>query len=59
MWDALRNDITKDLDRIQNGDLNELLAFQKNTREWVNEVNKEFEAVQLKKKGRLYISDNF
>ncbi|MCI34297.1 hypothetical protein A2U01_0055516, partial [Trifolium medium] len=33
--------------------------FQKNTREWVKEVNKEFEAAQLKKKGRLYISDNF
>ncbi|MCI58233.1 hypothetical protein A2U01_0079487, partial [Trifolium medium] len=51
-WAALRNDITKDLDRIQNGDLNELIAFQKNTREWVKEVNKEFEAAQLKKKGR-------
>ncbi|MCI84057.1 hypothetical protein A2U01_0105333, partial [Trifolium medium] len=43
-WDALRNDITKDLNRIQNGDLNELITIQKNTREWVKEVNKEFEA---------------
>ncbi|MCI32908.1 hypothetical protein A2U01_0054123, partial [Trifolium medium] len=45
--------------KIQNGDLNELIAFQKNTIEWVEEVNKEVEAAQLKKKGRLYISDNF
>ncbi|MCI23232.1 hypothetical protein A2U01_0044410, partial [Trifolium medium] len=58
-WDALRNDITNDLNRIQNGDLNELIAFQKNTREWVDEVNKEFEAAQLKRKGRLSIPDNF
>ncbi|MCI65298.1 hypothetical protein A2U01_0086556, partial [Trifolium medium] len=53
MWDALMNDINKDLDRIQNGDLNELMTFQKNTREWVEEVNKEFETAQLRKKGRL------
>ncbi|MCI37126.1 hypothetical protein A2U01_0058350 [Trifolium medium] len=59
MWEALRNDITKDLDRIQNGDLNELIEFQMKTREWVEEVNKEFEVVQLKKKGRLSIPDNF
>ncbi|MCI37114.1 hypothetical protein A2U01_0058338, partial [Trifolium medium] len=58
LWEALRNNINKDLDRIQNGDLNELIAFQKNTREWVEEVNKEFEAAQLKKKGRL-LTDNF
>ncbi|MCI45981.1 hypothetical protein A2U01_0067221, partial [Trifolium medium] len=51
-------DITKDLDRIQDGDLNELTAFQKNTRDWVEEVNKEFETAQLKKKGRLR-TDNF
>ncbi|MCI60225.1 hypothetical protein A2U01_0081480, partial [Trifolium medium] len=49
MWEALRNDITKDLDRIQNGDLNELIAFQENTKEWVEEVNKEFETAQLRK----------
>ncbi|MCI85428.1 hypothetical protein A2U01_0106707, partial [Trifolium medium] len=35
VWEALRNDITKDLDRIQNGDMNELFAFQKNIKEWV------------------------
>ncbi|MCI70802.1 hypothetical protein A2U01_0092065, partial [Trifolium medium] len=35
MWEDLRNDINKDLDRIQNGDLNELEVFQKNTKEWV------------------------
>ncbi|MCI57754.1 hypothetical protein A2U01_0079005, partial [Trifolium medium] len=58
MWDALRNDISKDLDMIQNGDLNELMNFQKNTREWVEEVNKEFETAQLKKKGRL-LTDHF
>ncbi|MCI11174.1 hypothetical protein A2U01_0032274, partial [Trifolium medium] len=46
MWEALRNEINKDLDRIQNGDLNELMAFQKNTREWVEGVNKEFETAQ-------------
>ncbi|MCI59097.1 hypothetical protein A2U01_0080352, partial [Trifolium medium] len=37
-WEALRNDITKDLDKILNGDLNELIAFQMKTREWVEEV---------------------
>ncbi|MCI73290.1 hypothetical protein A2U01_0094554, partial [Trifolium medium] len=51
-------DINKDLDRIQNGDLNELVAFQKNTKDWVKEVNKEFETAQLRKKGRLF-TDNF
>ncbi|MCI04669.1 hypothetical protein A2U01_0025716, partial [Trifolium medium] len=56
---ALRYTINKDLDRIQNGDLNELIAFQKNTREWVAGVNKEFEVAQLKKKGRLSIPENF
>ncbi|MCI80869.1 hypothetical protein A2U01_0102140, partial [Trifolium medium] len=40
----------KDLDRIQNGDLNELINFQKSTREWVQELNKEFKVAQLKKK---------
>ncbi|MCI33368.1 hypothetical protein A2U01_0054585, partial [Trifolium medium] len=58
-WDALRNDIIRDLDRIQNEDLNELIAFQKSTREWVEEVNKEFKVVQMKKKGRLSLPDNF
>ncbi|MCI10621.1 hypothetical protein A2U01_0031715, partial [Trifolium medium] len=58
MWDTLRNEINKDLDKIQNGDLNELMTFQKNTREWVEGVNKEFETAQLRKNGRLLI-DNF
>ncbi|MCI46931.1 hypothetical protein A2U01_0068172, partial [Trifolium medium] len=58
MWESLRNDINKDLDRIQNGDMNELYAFQKNTREWVEGVNREFETAQLRKKGRL-LSDKF
>ncbi|MCI30819.1 hypothetical protein A2U01_0052030, partial [Trifolium medium] len=57
--EALRNDINKDLERIQNGDLNEILNFQKNTREWVQDVNKEFEVALLKKKGRLSIPENF
>ncbi|MCI42454.1 hypothetical protein A2U01_0063691, partial [Trifolium medium] len=39
--------------------INELIAFQMKTREWVKEVNKEFESVQLKNKGRLSIPDNF
>ncbi|MCI63102.1 hypothetical protein A2U01_0084359, partial [Trifolium medium] len=42
-WEALRNDINKDLDMIQNGDLNELIKFQENTRECVQDLNKEFE----------------
>ncbi|MCI18855.1 hypothetical protein A2U01_0040010 [Trifolium medium] len=58
-WEKLRNDINLDLNRIQNGDINELSVFQKNTREWVRGVNQEFELAQLKKKGRLSISDNF
>ncbi|MCI29533.1 hypothetical protein A2U01_0050742, partial [Trifolium medium] len=45
--------------RIQHGDVNELINFQKNTREWVREVNKEVEAAQLKRKGRLSIPNNF
>ncbi|MCI68133.1 hypothetical protein A2U01_0089392, partial [Trifolium medium] len=51
------NDINLDLNRIQNGDINELAVFQKNTREWVRVVNEEFELAQLKKKGRLSIPD--
>ncbi|MCI32980.1 hypothetical protein A2U01_0054195, partial [Trifolium medium] len=50
MWESLRNDINADLDRIQNGDLNELMEFQKNRKEWVEGVNREFETAQLKKK---------
>ncbi|MCI69668.1 hypothetical protein A2U01_0090931, partial [Trifolium medium] len=48
MWQTPRNEINKDLDKIQNGDLNEfiLVVFQKNTREWVKEVNREFETAQ-------------
>ncbi|MCI70244.1 hypothetical protein A2U01_0091507, partial [Trifolium medium] len=34
------------------------MDFQKNTREWVKGVNKEFETAQLRKKGRL-LTDNF
>ncbi|MCI79654.1 hypothetical protein A2U01_0100925, partial [Trifolium medium] len=34
------------------------MTFQKNTREWVEEVNKEFETAQLRKKERL-LTDNF
>ncbi|MCI77274.1 hypothetical protein A2U01_0098544, partial [Trifolium medium] len=39
--------------------MNELAAFQKSTRAWVEDVNKEFEAVQLRKKGRLLTNDFF
>ncbi|MCI31394.1 hypothetical protein A2U01_0052606, partial [Trifolium medium] len=58
-WEKLRNDINLNLNRIQNGDINELAAFQKNTRKWVRSVNEEFELTQLKKKGRLSIPYNF
>ncbi|MCH97945.1 hypothetical protein A2U01_0018943, partial [Trifolium medium] len=58
-WETLRNVINDDLNKIHNGDINELLKFQKSTREWVQEVNKEFESAQLKKKGRLSIPNNF
>ncbi|MCI83800.1 hypothetical protein A2U01_0105076, partial [Trifolium medium] len=58
MWESLRNDINKDLDKIQNGDMDELMGFQKNTREWVEGVNREFETTQLRKKGRL-LTDHF
>ncbi|MCI95250.1 hypothetical protein A2U01_0116548, partial [Trifolium medium] len=47
------NDINDDLNKIQNGDINELIKFQKSTREWVQELNEEFEFAQLKKKNRL------
>ncbi|MCI27998.1 hypothetical protein A2U01_0049198 [Trifolium medium] len=57
LWENLRNDINKDLDRIQNGDINDLLAFQKDTKAWVEGVNREFETAQLRKKGRL-LADN-
>ncbi|MCI73398.1 hypothetical protein A2U01_0094662, partial [Trifolium medium] len=58
MWESMRNDINKDLDRIQNGDMDELMIFQKNTKEWVEGVNREFETAQLRKKGRL-LTDHF
>ncbi|MCI28582.1 hypothetical protein A2U01_0049783, partial [Trifolium medium] len=50
LWESLRNDINADLDKIQNGDLDELMVFQKNTKDWVEGVNKEFETAQLQKK---------
>ncbi|MCI82030.1 hypothetical protein A2U01_0103304, partial [Trifolium medium] len=59
MWESLRNDINADLNKIQSGDMNELADFQKNTRAWVEDVNKEFETVQLRKKGRLLTNDFF
>ncbi|MCI63433.1 hypothetical protein A2U01_0084690, partial [Trifolium medium] len=59
MWEALRNDISADLNKIHNGDMNELAAFQKSTRAWVEDVNREFESVQLRKKGRLLTNDFF
>ncbi|MCI43282.1 hypothetical protein A2U01_0064519, partial [Trifolium medium] len=34
------------------------MTFQKNTRDWVEKVNKEFETARLRKKGRL-LTDNF
>ncbi|MCI41758.1 hypothetical protein A2U01_0062992, partial [Trifolium medium] len=58
LWENLRNDINKDLDRIQNGDINDLMAFQKDTKSWVEGVNREFESSQLRKKERL-LADNF
>ncbi|MCH80268.1 hypothetical protein A2U01_0001034 [Trifolium medium] len=58
-WESLRNNINSDLNKIQNGDLNELLDFQRKTRDWVRGVNDEFETAQLKKKGRLSIPNNF
>ncbi|MCI72472.1 hypothetical protein A2U01_0093735, partial [Trifolium medium] len=58
MWEALRNEISADLNKIQNGNMNELANFQKNTRAWVEDVNTEFEYAQLKKKGRL-LTDHF
>ncbi|MCI48210.1 hypothetical protein A2U01_0069453, partial [Trifolium medium] len=58
LWESLRNDINANLDKIQNGDLDELMVFQKNTKDWVEGVNKEFETAQLWKKGRL-LTDNF
>ncbi|MCI76789.1 hypothetical protein A2U01_0098059, partial [Trifolium medium] len=39
--------------------MDELMVFQKNTREWVEGVNKEFETAQLRKKGRLLTDDFF
>ncbi|MCH92444.1 hypothetical protein A2U01_0013383 [Trifolium medium] len=59
LWESQRNDINKDLDRIQNGDMDELMVFQKNTKDWVEGVNKEFETAQLRKNGRLLIDDFF
>ncbi|MCI97134.1 hypothetical protein A2U01_0118434, partial [Trifolium medium] len=47
MRETLRNEINADLDKIQNGDMNELIVFQKNTKEWVEGVNREFESAQL------------
>ncbi|MCI38433.1 hypothetical protein A2U01_0059661, partial [Trifolium medium] len=46
------------MDKIQNGDMDELMVFQKNTREWVEGVNREFGSAQLRKEGRL-LSDDF
>ncbi|MCI84823.1 hypothetical protein A2U01_0106101, partial [Trifolium medium] len=57
-WESLRNEINADLDKIQNGDMDELVVFQKNTKAWVEDVNREFETAQLRKKGRL-LTDNF
>ncbi|MCI11553.1 hypothetical protein A2U01_0032654, partial [Trifolium medium] len=54
-WETLMDDINADLNKIQNGDINELVEFQKNTKYWVKGVNEEFESTQLKKKGRLSI----
>ncbi|MCI94225.1 hypothetical protein A2U01_0115523, partial [Trifolium medium] len=39
LWETLRNEINKELDKIQNDDMDELMVFQKNTREWVEGVN--------------------
>ncbi|MCI48948.1 hypothetical protein A2U01_0070191, partial [Trifolium medium] len=39
--------------------MDELMVFQKNTKAWVEGVNKEFETAQLKKKGRLLTDDFF
>ncbi|MCI41146.1 hypothetical protein A2U01_0062379, partial [Trifolium medium] len=59
MWETLRNEINMDLDKIQNGDMDELVVFQKNTKEWVREVYREIETTLLRKKGRLLIDDFF
>ncbi|MCH87623.1 hypothetical protein A2U01_0008498 [Trifolium medium] len=58
-WNQLRKDIDEELSRVQNGDFNELIEFQQKTKNWVKEVNKEFETAHLKKKGRLSIPANF
>ncbi|MCI78799.1 hypothetical protein A2U01_0100070, partial [Trifolium medium] len=59
MWESLRNGINADLDKIQHGDMDELVVFQKNTKDWVEGVSREFEYAQLKKKGRLLTNDFF
>ncbi|MCI69443.1 hypothetical protein A2U01_0090705, partial [Trifolium medium] len=39
--------------------MDELMVFSKNTKDWVEGVNREFESAQLKKKGRLLTNDFF
>ncbi|MCH87356.1 hypothetical protein A2U01_0008224, partial [Trifolium medium] len=53
-WETLRNDINDDLNKIQNGDINELMEFQKNTKEWKDYVeNPAFEAFKAEVKDEL------
>ncbi|MCH96272.1 hypothetical protein A2U01_0017256, partial [Trifolium medium] len=58
-WETLRNEINLELDNVQNGDLNELIAFQDILRSWIKEVNKIIEVSLLKKKGRLSLTEKF
>ncbi|MCI82400.1 hypothetical protein A2U01_0103674, partial [Trifolium medium] len=55
-WEKLRKDCDTAVSKVQNGDVNELIDFQIQTRAWVRGVNKEFEQAKMRKKGQFSIS---
>jgi hypothetical protein len=55
-WEQLRNEINKELDKVQNGSLNEMREFQTNLQGWVESVNSEVDVAKLRKKGKLSLT---
>ncbi|MCH81662.1 TIR-NBS-LRR RCT1 resistance protein [Trifolium medium] len=55
-WEQLRNEINKELDKVQNGSLNEMREFQTNLQGWVESVNSEVDIAKLRKKGQLSLT---
>jgi hypothetical protein len=57
-WDNIRIEIMDMVHKLLDGDLQELIDYQKRLQWWVNMVNLEVDKAKLRKLGKLSLTDH-